>query len=128
MFPTSESINLFQKYNTLHFIFLGHVLPLVMIFPDNVAYYALFHTFSNIKHKPKPFNLWTFVNGLAFCFCLPLAIAKPSWRLRTWQRPTSERLAMAKGRQKQKAKPLTKVQRLKGFGLCLILLKVWNSA
>ena len=109
MFPTSESIKLFQKYYTLHFIFLGRVLPLVMIFPDNVAYYALFHTFSNIKHKPKPFNLWTFVNGLAFCFCLPLAIAKRSLFGLCQVRNRHDGLAMAKGRQKQKAKPLTKV-------------------
>ena len=107
-----------------HFIFLGHVLPLVMISADNVAYYALFHTFSNIKHKPKPFNLWTFVNGLAFCFCLPLAIAKRSLVGLCQVRNRHDGLAIAKGRQKQKAKPLTKVQRLKGFGLCLILLKV----
>ena len=51
--PHNVHIN---SFCSLHCICLDHVAPHVMISADNVAYYALFYTFSNIKHKPKPFN------------------------------------------------------------------------
>ena len=41
-----------------------------MISSDNVAYYALFYTFSEFKSEPKTFN------GSTFCFCPYFAIAR----------------------------------------------------